>query len=47
VAEPKNAYQRLGLVAMIDPIGDHAQGEMTPVLRARVHPASPVRSILP
>ena len=33
--------------AMIDPIGDHAQGEMMPVLRARAHPASRVRSILP
>ena len=34
-------------LAMIDPIGDHAQGEMMPVLRARAHPAARVRSILP
>ena len=38
---------RLGLVAMLDPIGDHAQGGMMPVLRTRAHPAPRVRSILP
>ena len=35
MAVPKDAYQRLGLLAMIDPIGDRAQGEMMPVLRTR------------